>query len=564
MRRNIEQLASHVYDLVVVGAGIYGATIAWEAALRGLSVALLEKDDFGHATSANSLKTVHGGLRYLQHADIKRMRESIRERAVLLRIAPHLVHPLPCLMPTYGHLLRGAEAMRIALLLNDVVSFDRNWNTDAGRHLPNGHLIGKDECLRLLPGLSEDGLTGAAVWYDGQMYNSERLTLSFVLSAVEAGAHVANYAQVSEFLRDEKHITGVIVKDRLTGKTHPVQARMVVNAAGPWIDRVLDLLSLPRVQVGVQLAKAINVATRQLFTPYAVGLKSPRAFKDSDAVINPGGRLFFISPWRDQSLIGTTYAGYDDHPDDFAVTKADVQALLDEVNACYPSACLTLADVKFVYQGMVPITGVHEETGNVQRAKQYQIVDHRQDGLQGLLSVLGVKYTTARDVAEKVIDQVFAVWQEEAPPSCSATTPVYGGNIPHFEGFVEQVLQQQPYQLDEARLRPLLYNYGTAYENVLEFYAQSEGGPLAADHKLIRAEILHAVHCEMAQTLRDVILRRTEIGTGGYPGDKMVRFCADVMAQAMGWSESQILEECEDVQQAFALVAAPYAPAGIN
>lgn len=559
MERNLRQLTNQSYDVIVVGAGIYGATIAWEATLRGLSVVLLEKDDFGHATSANSLKTVHGGLRYLQHLDFKRMRESIRERTALIRIAPHLVHVLPCIMPTYGHGFKGKEVLQAALLLNDLISFDRNRHTESGKHLPNGRLLAKDETLALLSGIDEENINGGAVWYDAQMYNSERLTLAFILSAAERGTAVANYAQVTNFIQQDNRILGVQILDRLTGHSYDVQARMVINAAGPWVDNVLGLLERKHVKLGVRLAKAVNVATRQLFPTYAVGLKSRKSFQDSDSILNTGGRLFFISPWRDQSLIGTTYTAYEDHPDDFEVTSTDIQMLLHEVNSCYPAANLTLADVRFVYQGMVPINGVHPETGDVQRAKQYRIVDHRVDDLEGLISVLGVKYTTARDVAEKVVDQVFSVWNQPAPPSQSATTPLVGGEIAQFDPFMDQALNEFPFDLTVDQLRPLLFNYGSKYENLLRYFDREPLGkrPLTDEEAILRAQTLYAVYYEMAQKLNDVIFRRTELGTSGYPGDELLSFCAQVMGQALGWHESRIRQECLEAKQVFALTPQP-------
>ena len=173
MIRNLSQLQGRKFDVLVVGGGIYGVCTAWDAALRGLSVALVEKGDFGSATSSNSLKIIHGGLRYLQHADLKRVRESTAERRTLMRIAPHLVHPMPCLMPTYGHALKGKEAMAVALFLNDLVCFDRNGLSDPQKHIPRGRVISKKECMSLIPGVNERELSGGALWYDCQLYNSE-------------------------------------------------------------------------------------------------------------------------------------------------------------------------------------------------------------------------------------------------------------------------------------------------------------------------------------------------------------------------------------------------------
>ena len=241
MKRDIAALDKKEYDLIVIGGGIFGICAVWDAALRGLSVALLERGDFSHATSANSFKLVHGGIRYLQHADIARVRESSRERSVLLRIAPHLVHPLPIIMPTYGNGMRGKETLRIGLLLYDILTFDRNRGIrDPKRRIPPGRIISRQECLEVFPHLEHQGLTGAAVFYDAQMYNPTRLALAFLKSAVEAGVDAANYVQVTEFIRDRNRVIGVKAEDTLTGNDLEIRGKVVVNAAGPWAYRLLN------------------------------------------------------------------------------------------------------------------------------------------------------------------------------------------------------------------------------------------------------------------------------------------------------------------------------------
>ena len=240
MKRDIAALADRELDLLVVGGGVYGAAIAWDAALRGLSVALIEKNDFGSGTSFNNLKTIHGGIRYLQHADFTRMRESVRERRNLMRIAPHLVHPLPFLVPTYsGSVLKSRTAMRVALFVNDLVSWDRNRIDDPQKRLPAGRALGRDECLELAPGIAPENLTGGVLWHDAQMHNSDRLTLSFVLSAAEQGAAVANFVEATELVRRGPRVTGVRARDVIEGTGGlELRAKLVVNAAGPWVDRI--------------------------------------------------------------------------------------------------------------------------------------------------------------------------------------------------------------------------------------------------------------------------------------------------------------------------------------
>src|SRR5918995_3005687 len=212
MVRNVKNLSNQTYDVVVIGGGIYGVCIAWDARQRGLSVALVEKGDFGGATSSNSLRVIHGGLRYLQQGDIRRVRRSIYERSAFMRIAPHLVRPLPILIPTYGRSLRGKQIFSLALFLNKLIGFDLN-----GREFPSSRIVSKKECLRLYPGVNERGLTGGVIVYDCQMSNSERLVLSFAHSAQIAGAELANYVECTDILSEAGRVSGVKARDTLTG-----------------------------------------------------------------------------------------------------------------------------------------------------------------------------------------------------------------------------------------------------------------------------------------------------------------------------------------------------------
>ena len=214
MQRNIAALTKKEFDLVIVGGGIFGACAAWDAASRGLTVALLERGDFCQATSANHFKIVHGGIRYLQHGDVYRIRESNRERNALLRIAPHLVQPLPILIPTYGHGFQGKEILAAGMRLYDVLAFDRNRGlNDPKRQIPPARFVSREECLKIFPGLDQKGLTGAATFCDGQIYNPPRLVLSFIRSAVESGAVVSNYTEAVRFLYSKNCVYGVEAKD---------------------------------------------------------------------------------------------------------------------------------------------------------------------------------------------------------------------------------------------------------------------------------------------------------------------------------------------------------------
>src|SRR5688572_9478977 len=225
MRRNLTDLGGTEHDLLVIGGGIQAACIAWDAALRGLRVALVERDDFGAATSANSLRIVHGGLRYLAHGDLARMRESIRERSALLRVAPGLVEPLPVLVPTGPAGVPGKAAFGAALALTHLLSLNRNHRLDPARRIAAGRILSRAECVRLCPVLDGDDITGGALWYDARMARPERLTLAFVASAADAGAQVANYAEAETFEVSGGTVRSVGVVDRLTGRRYAARAR---------------------------------------------------------------------------------------------------------------------------------------------------------------------------------------------------------------------------------------------------------------------------------------------------------------------------------------------------
>jgi glycerol-3-phosphate dehydrogenase len=536
----------------VVGGGIYGATLIWEARLRGLSVALVEKADFGGATSANSLKTIHGGLRYLQNVDFKRMRESIRERTTLMKIAPHLVHPLPVLIPTYGYGLKGKQVLSLALAINDLVSCDRNRLPDPQKHIPNGRVISKQKCLELLPDIPTQGLTGGAIFYDAQVYNSERLTISFLRSAHQIGATLANYVEVTGFLQNGNCISGVTVTDKLTGNNFDIRAQTVINTCGPWLDKILGLVN-PQKRSPFGLATAMNlVTTHPLFEKYAVGMDSKNSSADPDAVVSKGSRFLFIAPWRDRSIIGTEYAVYNKDPDDFQISEEDINKFIAVINQVYPGGKLKREEISFVHGGLLPTTNINPKTGEPVLAKHYQILDYSQIGLSGLISVVGVKYTTARDVAEKVVNYLFKSLGKKSPNSVSSLTPIYGGEIENFTDFLQSaILEKQSKGLTESTIRRLVYNYGSAYPEVLNYLDNPE-----SDRAIIKAEVIYAIHQEMAQKLSDVIFRRTELGSAGYPGDETIKFCAEVMSKELGWNSTKRQQEVEETKNIFRMISA--------
>lgn len=552
MKRNLSLLGDKQFDVLVIGGGIYGVCTAWDAALRGLSVALIEKNDFGSATSSNSLKIIHGGLRYLQHADFRRMRESISERSVLMRVAPHLVHPLPCLMPTYGHALKGKEITGLALLINDLVGFDRNRSSDPQKFLPAGKVLSKAECQELIPGVDETGLTGAALWYDCQLLNSERMLISVLHSAVDAGAVAANYVEMTGFKKTPHAVKGVVAKDGLTGEIFEIGAKVVVNNSGPWINDILGRLNGRQINTGTKLSCAMNlVVKRQLYPRYAVAVWSKSKFKDSDAVISKGTRLYFITPWRNYSVIGTTHDHYDGEANEFRISEAAIDTFIHELNQALPALNLQREEVSLVYSGMLPVDATQPPSGDVKLLKHCQIVDHKvRDGLDGLISVVGVKYTTARDIAQRTVDCVVRKLGKDAGKCLTTTEPIYGGKIERFNDFLIVEKRKKLNKLNQEILERLIYNYGSQYPHILSYGKEKAEWlqPVDRSTKVLKTEVIHAVRNEMAMKLSDVVRRRTELGSAEYPGDTAVKSCAGLMAEELKWDKRRTEREIAETK----------------
>lgn len=548
MKRDIRRLADSFFDVLVVGSGIYGATIAREAVLRGLKVALIEKQDFGHATSANSLKVIHGGLRYLQHGDIRRMRTSIRSRKRLLQIAPHLVDPLPCVMPAYGHLAKGREAMVVGLALNDLIGWDRNRGLKAGKDIPKGHTLSSKRLQRYIPGVEAQGLSGGVLWYDGLAGNIERLTLEFILAADEGGGCMANYVQAEKLIIEKGSIQGVHVKDSETDEKFDIRSQVVVNACGPWSDVVFE--EMPYLSQ-VNWAKSINIVVdKSLFSGYAVGLPGRSGFTDTDAVIKRGERMYFFVPCDGKTLIGTTYKPFQGNPSDCKIELSDITELINEINRAYPPAHLSSDQVCFYHVGLVPMkAGTPGTSQDVQVLKKPRIFyyPNSRHFTKGLISVIGVKYTTGVEVAIDVVDCVMS--------ELGYTKPHH--NDPPLPG--AQPVKKRPHgQLQTTRvsaetLSRLESIYGTRSQQLLELAGNDPNlsRKLQKDRPVIGAEVIFAIRHEMAQRLPDVINRRMLIGNLGFPGSEIIEKCATLMAEEMNWNRQQKQKEIESVEKIY-------------
>jgi glycerol-3-phosphate dehydrogenase len=567
MQRELSAVRDKSFDLVVVGGGIFGACAAYDAAQRGLSVALLEKGDFGGATSANSLKMVHGGIRYIQHLDIPRIRHSAAERRTFLKVAPHLVHPLPIVMATYGHGMKGKGALRVGMGLFDLCTINANRGIDdPHRQIPWCRTISRQRVLEMVPDLDQDGLTGGALFSDAQMYNPCRLVLAFLQSGVEAGAVAVNHAEVTSFLRDGKQITGVAVRDGLTGEEFPVNAKMVLNAAGPYAEKLLAdaSVNLELKQKIVYSRDTAFVVKRRLTYPgHAVALQGTTA--DPDAVVGRGARHMFIAPWRDAyTLIGVWHVVYGDDPFAFTVGDDELRTYLDEMNRIYPAWDLKLEDVAMCNAGLVPFGdnpdgASHARGQDLKYGHRSHLIDHAADhGIDHLISLIGVRYTTGRYEAAHAIDRVLEKLGRPPQPCRTAASPVVGGDLDDIEAFIEAFTRQNDGRFSPQVCRALVRNHGTgATQLAARVDTDASLGQTLGDSTTIRAEVVHALEREMAQTVGDVVFRRTDLASGGYPGRAVLEEVAAMVREARGLSPERVAEQIDEVESRFPAWSVP-------
>lgn len=544
MNRDTALLACKEYDLLVIGGGVYGAFAAWDAVLRGLKVALVEKGDFAAGTSGNSLKIAHGGLRYLQNADIARTRESAREQGILFSIAPHLVHPLRCLVPTEGYLTRSRCAMACAFGIYGAVKPRGYIPANAGAALPPCRIVSRNECRTILGSAAMPSVTGGAVWGEGLIHNTERFVISILRSAASNGLDVANYIEAKRFLLRDRRVFGIEAVDRLNGDHFEIHARCTLNATGPWARHLVRRLTGNLREEPPPLVKAIDlIVGRTLFDGYAVGLRSRPAGAGVPAT--DGSRLYFFVPWRGSTMIGTYYAPHRGAPDAAAVEEREIDAFLGGIQTVLPESSISAKDIRALHFGLLPMDPASDPRGAPSPASKPWFCDHaRSDGMEGLVSVQGVKYTTARAVAERAVDCIANKLGVPGKTCRTGMTPIFGG-----DGSICDTSGIFP----ESVLRHLARNYGSESSRILGYAAQRPelARTVAGSEEVLRAELVHGIREEMAQSLGDLVFRRTDLGTTGHPGRESLDDCAGIAAAELGWDDLRISRQLEAVERSY-------------
>ena len=530
--RDFQAIEKRAYDLIVIGGGINGAGVARDAALRGLKVILLEKGDFASGTTSWSTRLVHGGLRYLEYFEFDLVRESLREREILLRTAPHLVRPILMTIPIYRDRSRPYWKIQAGMLLYDTLSLDKS--------LVSHRMLPREKFRQHFRSLDPEGLIGGAQYYDGQVERAERLCWENVLSARERGATVLNYVKVERLDRDGRRIARLQCRDELTGKTFAIAGHAktaIVNTAGPWVDRVCRSGSPPigdRRKIGGTKGSHIVV---DCFSGAPDGALYVEAKTD--------GRPFFIVPWLGMYLIGTTDRRYDGPLDGVKIDSDEIDYLLRETNLIIPTARLSRNDVKFTYSGVRPLPYREKKsTGSITRRHIW--FDHGKEGADNMLSLIGGKLTTYRHVAEEAANWAYRQRGETPPPCPTIALPLPGAILPTDRRILEAIEANR----DRLSASTIAYLFATYGAKALEVLAIAREEPELAEPILpelpdIKAQVVYAARSEMAEAFTDIARRRTAIAMQANYGLDALPVLSDLLGRYCGWSPERCRAQTE-------------------
>ncbi len=538
MNGRLADIHGRTFDLAVIGGGMAGAGIARDAALRGYRTLLLERRDFAYGTTSRSSKLIHGGLRYLELFDFGLVRESLAERERLQRLAPHLVRPLPFLSPVYRGAKRGMILVRLGMKLYDLLT--------PGKRTAHYRTVSREEALRCEPHLEPRDLLGCGFYFDDLLMLPERLCLENVLSAQRWSATVLNYAEVTRIASREPRGASpqweVEARGVLTGEAARVTARVVVNAAGPWVDQVRRLAEVDGGRQVLRRTKGIHLLLPRI-TEHAVYIA---ARQDE--------RMFFVIPWQEFSLVGTTDTDFEGDLDRLAATREEVRYLLRETRRVFPATGVGEEQIAYAYAGVRPLSFEEGRPASAVSRKHRVVPEGRS---RSFLSITGTKLTCYRSLAEEAVDQVGRLLGRPAP--CRTARLALDGS----DG--EETLEVRLWAdvsdlarrsgLEPEQIQRLLETYGRRYPSVLALAARSPElkERLCKQNPEIRAQLVYAVEHELAETLCDFLLRRTGIGGGPCLGRDCCEAIGRWMGELKGWSRERVEREIGDYLDTIAL-----------
>ena len=512
------QLEDGTFDVLVIGGGINGAGLARDAAERGLRVALVERADFSGGTSSRSSRLVHGGIRYLEQADFRLVHEACRERRLLLDLAPHLVRPLPFLLPIYRGDARGPIWIRLGMWLYDLMAAFRNTK----RH----QMLSSREVLEREPDLLPDGLRAGALYYDAKM-DDARLCLLTLRAAERAGAVLVNFAEARQILVENGRACGARVQPTDGGEPANVRARVVVSTCGPWAGLMPELEPKedpPRLRP----TKGVHLLVPALTRHSGIVLSARR-----------DGRVYFVIPHGDLSIVGTTDTDYSGSPEAVGIDSEDARYLLEETRRVLPGAKLEPGDVVSTYAGVRPLLD-QRGVGPSGVSREHQILETS----TGALILVGGKYTTYRAVCDELTERVFRCLGHRAPKGSTTEEPIPGGDIPDFEAWRSMEIARWTNELGIGRraAERIVDGHGTLVSELKDIVRTEPEAlePLGPDDgALLGVEVSHAVRFEWCLRLTDLFRTRTSRLFEPGSGEGEWEGAANRMAQELGWSEAR-------------------------
>ncbi|MDZ4726340.1 MAG: glycerol-3-phosphate dehydrogenase/oxidase [Leptospira sp.] len=523
------------YDIIIIGGGITGANIVWDATLRGFKCLLVEKKDFASGTSQATSKLIHGGLRYLKNLEFGLVRESLYERRILAKISPHAVRPMGFIIPIRS--LFARMILWAGMFLYNLLSFDRNKAISEDTLLPSYIWNSKEETIYKTPQSNRQNLSGSYQYYDYMNMNPERHTCEFIFSAKNKGAHVLNYTEVSSISKQYSGGYSVTISDSLTNTSKTISAPVVINSAGPWADFIETMAGIKQ-EKQILRSKGIHAVVRNISSKECIILQK-----------QDGSHLFVI-PWRNRTIIGTTDTVFNDHPDNFKVTESEILNLLSEVNSSFGFAKLTLEDVEYYYGGMRPLVeDVGEKKDTYSASRKSEIMHYTKDGFEGFFSALGGKYTTSRGVAEKLINQVSLFLRKEILPCYTNIMPLLGGDFESKQTLVIELEKKFP-KISGKKLETLVSRYGSETIKVLN-YKSKEEYELPNGEVLYEEEIIYSIQNEAIVHATDFYFRRSGAGTVGKIKLEERKRIDAKLASLLKWDNKRLKLESEEVNQRY-------------
>lgn len=513
--RSVPLQHDSIFDLIVIGGGITGMGVARDAALRGLSCLLLEKGDFASGVTSKSTRLIHGGLRYLANFELGLVAESLFERAILRKQAPYLIHPMPILIPIYRGDAHGRAVISLGIHLYDVLSHEKD--------IPHYFTSDKEKTLKFEPRLNREGLKGSALFYDHQIFMPERLVMENAVSAHEVGAILLNYVR-AEKIEEATHGITVTAKDMLYDTSRIFRSKLLINAAGPWIDTV---------------RKTGNIDRRKIIFPTkGVHLVLPQLSKQALFITSRDGRMFFIVPLGAYSLIGTTDTKYEGDLDTVHADKNDVDYLLNESRRVLPGMDLRREAILYTYAGIRPLAFAGTSESKISR--KHRVI---REGINGrIITIAGGKLTTYRNMAKDTVD---AACRALGIHSHCVTDkrPLAGGLPVGYEEYLKESVPElsDRYNVPAETVRHLISFYGSRAGRVLEL---ADGDPaltqqISPESKDIYAQVLYSLAEEGARTLSDIMLRRMYIGITASRGMHQADSIAHIAGKKLQWNEDE-------------------------